>query len=211
MSPETQEFGAIYTEIQNEFSGDPVITVTPTAGHPPSQYEVTYKLPSAAKNEQGDIVIDSSHVITISIPFGFPHFSPSCKPKTSIFHPDFDTAAICLGNYWNRERTLPELIRHIGQMLSGKIYSTENVFNEEALAWYEANSHQLPFSSDYQINEPSEEKLTLEKSEDSEELDILEDHDLFDEIDFADEEDLAASDQSPPSPPCSTGHCFRCR
>ncbi|WP_163337037.1 hypothetical protein [Desulfopila sp. IMCC35008] len=202
MSPETQEFGAIFTEIQNEFSADPVITVTPVAGHPPSQYQVTYNLPSTVKNEQGDIVIDSSHVITISIPFGFPHFSPNCKPKSPIFHPDFDSAAICLGNFWNRERTLPELIRHIGRMLSGELYTTENAFNEEALNWFLEHSQEIPFTSTSQSAIPVSEVLTLEKTEESEELDILEDQDFIDEIDFADEEDLAASDlhQSPPPP-----------
>lgn len=201
MSPETQEFGAIFTEIQNEFSADPVITVAPVAGHPPSQYEVTYNLPSTVKNEQGDIVIDSSHVITISIPFGFPHFSPSCKPKSSIFHPDFDSAAICLGNFWNRERTLPELIRHIGRMLSGELYSTENPFNEEALSWFQQHSKELPFTSDSQSEMVASEMLTLEDPEESEELDILEDQDFIDDIDFADEEDLAAADLRDSTPP----------
>lgn len=209
MSPETQEFGAIFAEIQNEFSADPVIEVKPVAGQPPSQYEVTYHVPCTVKNEQGTIVIDSTHVITISIPFGFPHFSPSCKPKSPIFHPDFDSAAICLGNYWNRERTLPELIRHIGQMLNGELYSTENAFNEEALAWFQEHSKELPFDSNSQLEGSIGEELTLEDPVESEELDILEDQDFIDEIDFSDEEDFTAGDHhhsdSPPAPPVSDG------
>ena len=74
MNPETQEFGAIFSEIQNEFSGDPIIQVTPVTGDPPSQYEVVYNLASAVRDEQGRISIADRHVVSITIPFWFSTF-----------------------------------------------------------------------------------------------------------------------------------------
>ncbi len=187
MSPQTQELGAIYAEIEREFLGDQEIEVTPVAGDPPSQYEVTYNLPSAVQDDNGEISISSGHVISISIPFGFPHFAPTCKPNSSVFHPDFDATTISLGDYWNRERSVPELIRHIAQMLIGKVYSQENAFNKEAADWYRDNSNELPFSASLQVGTVEEVSDSF-KDELNNELDTIEDLDLFAEVDFDSEQ-----------------------
>ena len=147
MSQQSHELGEIFAEIEAEFSDDPVIQVIPVAGTPPSQYDIIFALPCASQDEAGEITITSPHTVTLSIPFGFPHFPPSCKPKTAIFHPDVDPAAICLGTFWNSERSLPELIRYLGEMLRGATYSQENAFNEEAAAWFREHSAELPFAS----------------------------------------------------------------
>ncbi len=161
MNTETEGFGAIYAEIQKEFTNDPDITVKPSAGDPPNQYEVTYSIPSTIKDPEGNIIIGDQHIISIIVPFGFPHFSPSCKPLSPIFHPDVDSAAICLGNYWNRERSLPELIRYIKTMLTGEVFSTENAFNQEAATWYKNHQDELPFYKTE--NETNEEPLNTLK------------------------------------------------
>ncbi len=158
MNTETEGFGAIYAEIQKEFANDPDITVKPTAGDPPNQYEVTYAIPSTIKDPEGNVIIGNQHTISIIIPFGFPHFSPSCKPLSPIFHPDVDSAAICLGNYWNRERSLPELIRYIKTMLAGEIFSTENAFNQEAVTWFEDHQDELPFYTAYTAENETNEQ-----------------------------------------------------
>jgi len=145
MSLDNQELRRIFSEIQAEFFNKRDIEIHPVSGDPPSQYEVIYHIPCTIQDEQGNVVIGTSHTVLISIPFGFPHFPPSCKPKSAVFHPDFDSAAISLADYWNRDRTLPELIHHIGDMLSGRIYSTDNAFNEEAALWFRQNTSQLPF------------------------------------------------------------------
>lgn len=145
MATATKQLEAIHQEINERFSGDPVITVTPLDGDPPEKYEITYNTTGVFKDDSGSIEEKDSHTITISIPFGFPHFPPSCKPKSSIFHPDFDPAAICIGDFWEKDRSISELISHIGQMISGNVYSTSNAFNEEAAKWYQNNRSKLPF------------------------------------------------------------------
>ncbi|PID41104.1 MAG: hypothetical protein CR981_04790 [Proteobacteria bacterium] len=147
MAIATKQLEAIHQEIHDRFSEDPVISVVPANSNLPEKYEVTYKTTGVYKDDYGEIREKESHTITISIPFGFPHFPPSCKPKSQIFHPDFDPAAICIGDFWEKERSISDLIIHIGRMISGSIYSTSNAFNEEAATWYRENSSRLPFSS----------------------------------------------------------------
>ena len=172
MNIENQQLEEIYRSISEQFVNHPLIRIEAVKGDPPEQYEVTYKIPCAVRTPDGKIVQQSGHTIIITIPFGFPHFPPTCKPKGLIFHPDFDSAAICLGDFWQNNRDLGALIRHIGAMLSGEIYSTENAFNEEAAHWYREHSDQLPFavtgliqqgwSPDGDAVKKNEETLTLE-------------------------------------------------
>ncbi len=189
MATATKQLEAIRKEIGERFSGDPVITVTPLDGDPPEKYEITYSIAGVCKDDSGDIVEKDSHTITISIPFGFPHFPPSCKPKSSIFHPDFDPAAICIGDFWEKDRSISELIVHIGQMISGNTYSTSNAFNEEAAKWYQKNRSKLPFAplpsgdtADPVIDELPEEPDQFSQSDDDLTLELDEDELEFDDI-----------------------------
>lgn len=146
MSASPHQLDEIYKQLKEHFLSHPVISVTPTKGDPPEQYEIVYTLRGFCKTGEGEIVESLNHKVELAIPFGFPHFPPSCKPKCDIFHPDFDPAAICLGDFWRQERSLSDLIIHIGQMINGEFYSTSNAFNEEAAAWYLNNSVKFPLA-----------------------------------------------------------------
>ncbi len=146
MAAAKQQLLDIFKEIKEVFGQHPSITVIPIKGDPPKQYEVKYGITGVYKDEGGSIQPSTSHIVTIAIPFGFPHFPPSCRPNTPIFHPDFDPSSICLGDFWQQDRSLAELIIHIGRMIAGEIYSRDNTFNEEAAAWYLANADKLPFA-----------------------------------------------------------------
>ena len=146
MSASPSQLDEIYRQVREYFVSHPVISVRPTNGDPPDQYEITYTITGMSKKDGGKIVESIDHKVELAIPFGFPHFPPSCKPKSDIFHPDFDPAAICLGDFWEQDRTLPDLIIHIGQMINGEIYSTTNAFNEEAAEWYLDNADKFPLA-----------------------------------------------------------------
>lgn len=139
MAIATEQLEAINQQITQAFSDDPRITVVAIDGTPPDKYEITYQVDGLQKSDSGTIEKSGSHKISISIPFGYPHFPPSCKPKSPIFHPDFDPAAICIGDFWEKNRSIVDLISHIGEMISGTHYSTSNAFNEEAAQWYAEN------------------------------------------------------------------------
>lgn len=155
MTTLSEHLEAILLEVEASFGQHGQIEVTPIAGTPPEQYRITYHLRGFCKNQGGKIGICSEHVITLNLPFGFPHFPPSCKPETPVFHPDFDQAAICIGEFWETNQSLAELILHIGRMLCGEIYSTTNAFNEEAVIWYQENRDKLPLDTVTPGSQPS--------------------------------------------------------
>ncbi|MFT5697219.1 MAG: ubiquitin-protein ligase [Desulforhopalus sp.] len=147
MSGSSDQLAEVYKQVKSYFQGHPVIAVQPTKGDPPDQYTITYNMTGFQQSPDGEIVESSKHVIELSIPFGFPHFPPSCKPKSEIFHPDFDPAAICLGDVWEQDSSLANIILYIGKMINGETFSSKNAFNDEAATWYKKNNSRFPLNA----------------------------------------------------------------
>ena len=199
MAIATEQLEAINQEITQNFTDHPHITVIPVDGNPPDKYEVTYRVEGYQKTNEGEVEKTGSHTIAISIPFGYPHFPPSCKPKSPVFHPDFDPAAICIGDYWEKNRSIVDLISHIGEMITGAHYSTTNAFNEEAANWYAERfssgeqdqdnvlEAQDPESVSAPLRLESEEDFTslLEDEDEPQEEDLLESFDASPDDDIA--------------------------
>ncbi len=181
MSASPSQLDEIHRQLREHFASHPVISLRPTKGQPPDHYEITYTTTGMSKADGGKIVESIDHVVELAIPFGFPHFPPSCKPKSDIFHPDFDPAAICLGDFWEQEQSLPNLITHIGQMINGEIYSTSNAFNEEAAEWYLDHAVKFPLAH---IKWGSSENSTPSAHNRRHEIDTLDDSDLVPEFNF---------------------------
>jgi ubiquitin-protein ligase len=173
----------IYAQLQNSFAGHPFINIHPSKGDPPEQYDIVYRLNAYHKDKQNNIYKGAEQRILVTIPIGFPHFPPSCKPKSPIFHPDFDPAAICIGDFWHPQRSLAELIIYLGRLLNGESYSKENTFNEEAALWYLAHANNFPLQDiKWQSNDlPASPSPP---SDTSVAVDTLEDADLQDGFDF---------------------------
>lgn len=190
-------------EVIKSFTDEGTIRVTPHEGTPPTKYLVSYQLPSVFKNDRGDIEESSFHEVLITIPSGYPHFGPSCKPLTPIFHPDFDPSAIHLGVFWTQSQSLPELIIHIGKMITGEIYSSEEGYNKEAVDWYKNHSNQLPFtqSATNASHEKDHNPADSHKTGNEKGIDTLNDSDFEAEHNYLeleqDEEDV--SDNKPDS------------
>ncbi len=157
MATANEQLQKIAIELQQQFSGSPYITISAFDDDPPEKYEVTYNLKGVGLQKDGKITELNKHSVFIKIPFGFPYFPPSCTPQSATFHPAFDQAAICIGEYWNKDRKLSELIVYIGRMIVGEIYPTENTFNEAAAQWYQKNDKNLPFQK---VNFPQIQPLT---------------------------------------------------
>lgn len=200
----------IYEEIQQRFSRHPAVSITPLEGDPPEKYQITYTITGLQKID-GDAEPSKSeeHSITITIPFGFPHFPPSCVPESPVFHPDFDPAAICIGEFWTPDKKLTDLIVHIGQLISGEQFSTENAFNEEAASWYLLNSDQLPHAT-FPVDAVLEEDLAatsedgFEDTTDDLELDVIDDIDLEDDFSYLSIEETSFDETSQEPPPLET-------
>jgi hypothetical protein len=200
----SDQLEAIFQEIKANFAQHRQIQVTPIAGDPPEQYRITYHIQGFCKADGGEVQTCADHVIAITLPFGFPHFPPNCKPESPVFHPDFDQAAICIGEFWENNQSLSELILHIGRMVCGEIYSTENAFNEEAAAWYQENQQKFPldtiqpFSAPVEIPLPAPAKNRPFSTSEPLTLDIVDDaHFASNEIvTIDDEDDGTAEDQT---------------
>ena len=147
MSGSSDQLTEVYKQVESYFKDHSVITVEATKGDPPDQYTITYNMAGFGQTPDGEVVESSKHVVELSIPFGFPHFPPSCKPKSIIFHPDFDPAAICLGDVWEQDASIANIILYIGKMINGEIYSSKNAFNDEAATWYRNNSAKFPLNT----------------------------------------------------------------
>ncbi len=203
MTAESEQLQDISKQIKKHFTSHNLISVLPTTGDPPDQYEVTYIIPGMTQVD-GEVVNAASHVIELSLPFGFPHIPPNCNPKSIIFHPDFDQTAICLGDFWEQNRSLPELIIHIGRMINGEFFSAENAFNEEAAKWFVAHQDELPFSTAL-----ADRAAQDETSGDQTNTDIYNDPDISADVEylFTDhpelDEDVSVIKLSPPIEPDS--------
>lgn len=181
MSATPNQLDEIFRQVSEYFVSHPVISVHPTKGDPPDHYEITYTITGMCKNGEGKIVESTDHTVELAIPFGFPHFPPSCKPKNAIFHPDFDPVAICLGDFWQQDRLLSDLIILIGKMINGEIYSVTNAFNDDAADWYQKNSDKLPFAK---ISWGIENNSKPSPQDRVNKIDTLDDDDLTTEFDF---------------------------
>lgn len=193
MSKTSNQLEDVFQEVSEYFATVPDITVTPGESSPPEQYTITYNLNGACKEKDGEVYIGDTHVVSISLPFGFPHFPPNCLPESPTFHPDFDSSAICIGDAWEENKSIVQLILHIGKMIAGEIYSKTNAFNEDAAEWYTNNSEQLPFD-----NAAFEQEIPVA-------LAIEEESDNFDSIDTLDDSDFGGSFSLEQEDPPETG------
>ncbi len=179
MNKTSNQLDSVFQEVTEYFSDIPEITVTPGEGNPPEQYTVTYDIKGVCKESGGEVYSCNTHIISISLPFGFPHFPPNCLPESPTFHPDFDSSAICIGDIWELDQSIVTLILHIGKMVAGAIYSKNNTFNEEAAEWYRNNSDQLPFDNVDFEKAPAPAVLPeVEKVAELDSIDTLDDSDF---------------------------------
>jgi ubiquitin-protein ligase len=182
MSVSPDQLTEIQRQLRDFFDSHPAVTIKPIKGNPPEQYEITYNIAGYTNPGKGEPRLSTQHQIELAIPFGFPHFPPSCKPKSDIFHPDFDPAAICLGDFWQQTRQVTDLIIFIGKLINGESYTTSNAFNEQAAAWYQRNSSSFPIAEIRWSDKPITPAMVRQESK--AQIDTLEDDDLSPDFSF---------------------------
>ena len=182
MASDTDQLAGDFEKVQNTLELYPSINVIQVEGQPPDSYEIEYLIKGYVRDVDGTIREGSQHRIRISLPFGYPHFPPTVKPLTSIFHPDIDPDAVRIADFWQQNSSLPELTLHIAEMICGNIYNLEDPFNQEAADWYAEHINELPLDSLHIAD--------IESTEDH-----LDDDDTFDLLGLEDEE-LAEESES---------------
>jgi uncharacterized membrane protein len=63
---------------------------------------------------------------------------------TPVFHPNFDDAMVCIGDFWAASEGLDDLIIRIGRMISYQEYNTKSPLNGLAAKWAAQNPNLLP-------------------------------------------------------------------
>jgi ubiquitin-protein ligase len=147
MASSTEQLSADFNEIQTTLELYPSINIIRVENQPPDSYEIEYLIKGCVRDADGTIRYGSQHRIRISLPFGYPHFPPTVKPLSPVFHPDIDPDAIRITAYWQKNPSLSDLILHIGEMISGNIYNLNDPFNQEAADWYAEHINELPLDN----------------------------------------------------------------
>lgn len=147
MAMSSQQLAEDFKHLKNLLELHPNISLVKTVGQPPDNYEIAYKIRGFVKDTANVITIGERHSIRFSLPFGYPHFAPTVKPLTPVFHPDFDPAAVRIDEQWQQNPSLSKLVLHVGNMISGNVFNLKAPFNQEAADWYQSHQHQLPLDS----------------------------------------------------------------
>ncbi|MDW7772908.1 MAG: hypothetical protein SCH71_08465 [Desulfobulbaceae bacterium] len=159
MSSGAQQLAADFEQVKKQLSLYPGINILETEGNPPDRYDIEYKIKGYSINDDGTAAPANIHKIRVTFPFGYPHFPPVAKPLTPIFHPDIDPDAIRIADFWQKNKSLAELIVHIGRMICGMHYHSEEPFNQEAYVWYGEHRDLLPFDT-LEPAAPEQEKVS---------------------------------------------------
>ena len=144
MVTDPEQYTSDYEQLKTTLELYPSIVITQVEGNPPDTYEIEYRLKGYVRNPDGSITTADLHKVRITLPFGYPHFAPTVKPLTHIFHPDIDPAAIRIADLWQKNPNLSDLVLSIGEMICGNNFTIEDPFNQEAADWYEQHRHELP-------------------------------------------------------------------
>ena len=146
-SPRIRRLQSDYEKIHQRFDGWPLIRIVGFEGTPPEQYKVAYHIRGLQVLDGGAIQERQEHLIEVNLSLGYPKRMPHCKMLTPIFHPNFDPASICIGDFWAASEGLEDLLIRIGRMIAYQEYNTKSPLNGLAAKWAAENAHLLPVDS----------------------------------------------------------------
>ena len=133
--------------LTSRLGGWPLIQITGTAGMPPEIYRFTYNLRGLYVAPSGEILERQIHVLEVNLSLGYPRRAPQCRMLTPVFHPNFDDAMVCIGDFWAASEGLDDLIIRIGRMITYQEYNTKSPLNGLAAKWAAQNSSLLPIDA----------------------------------------------------------------
>ena len=173
MNARLRRLFADYQTIRDEFSGHPLIDVTPLSGDPPEVYEIVYHVKGLELDEHtGRPRERNYHKAKIYLTQAYPREKPKCDLETPIFHPNFGSY-ICIGDHWAAGETLADVIVQIGQMIQYQSYNPKSPLNGIAAQWAAQNQHLFPIDDrDLYQPEVDIELLADDAAGDEDDLDI---------------------------------------
>jgi ubiquitin-protein ligase len=146
-SPRIRRLKLDYDALRQRFAAWPLIQITGTAGMPPEIYRVTYAIKGLCVNAAGKIHERDSHLMEINLSLDYPRRAPQCRMLTPVFHPNFDEASVCVGDFWAASEGLDDLIIRIGRMIAYQEYNTRSPLNGLAARWAAEHPQLLPLDA----------------------------------------------------------------
>ena len=146
-SPRIRRLSLDYELLNRVLRGSPVIQITGTAGLPPEIYRFTYSLKGLYISPTGEILERNIHVLEVNLSLDYPRRAPQCRMLTPVFHPNFDDASVCIGDFWAASEGLDDLVFRIGRMIAYQEYNTKSPLNGLAAKWAAEHTHLLPIDS----------------------------------------------------------------
>ena len=146
-SPRTRRLMVDYERLTSRFRDWPMIQITGSAGLPPEVYRFTYLVKGLFVDGAGEILERASHVLEVNLSLEYPRRAPQCRMLTPVFHPNFDEATVCIGDFWAASEGLDDLIIRIGRMIAFQEYNTRSPLNGLAAKWAAEHMGTLPIDN----------------------------------------------------------------
>ena len=146
-SPRTRRLLLDAESIRERLAGWPLIEIGGTAGIPPEIYRFTYRIKGLYVDPTGNILERETHLLEVNLSLGYPRRAPQCRMLTPVFHPNFDDASVCIGDFWAASEGLDDLVIRIGRMIAYQEYNTKSPLNGLAAKWAAQNTQLLPIDS----------------------------------------------------------------
>jgi ubiquitin-protein ligase len=146
-SPRTRRLVLDHQTLTTRLAGWPLIQITGTAGMPPEIYRFSYNIRGLYVSGSGEILERNLHVLEVNLSLGYPRRAPQCRMLTPVFHPNFDDAMVCIGDFWAASEGLDDLVVRIGRMISYQEYNTKSPLNGLAAKWAAQNAGLLPIDA----------------------------------------------------------------
>src|SRR5438094_987559 len=146
-SPRIRRLAGDYELLQRILKNSPMIEISGTAGMPPEIYRFTYRLKGLYVAPSGDILERDTQVLEVNLSLDYPRRAPQCRMLTPVFHPNFDDASVCIGDFWAASEGLDDLVVRIGRMICYQEFNTKSPLNGLAAKWVEQNAALLPIDT----------------------------------------------------------------
>ena len=125
------------------FSNFDLIKIKSTTGDPAEIYQIEYHIKSYDRGKKNP-VLREHHIAEIQLTSDYPRMAPKCRLLTPIFHPNIDSATICVGDHWTAGERLVDLVIRIGEILAYQAYNIKSPLDAEAAMWADLNGDKLP-------------------------------------------------------------------
>lgn len=158
-SPRTRRLTLDYEMLQNRFARWPRIQITGSHGLPPDSYQISYNFKGLYVDQDGEILERHHHILEMNLSLEYPRRAPQCRMVTPVFHPNFDNASVCIGDFWAASEWLDDLVIRIGRMITYQQYNIRSPLNGMAAKWAAEHQNLLPVD-DHNIAPPASDNLS---------------------------------------------------